>query len=501
MPATRRSAADRRRAAICSSCRGATARCSAPGNPIARAIRTTRRVTESDVAAFIAELNQAFPGARSDAGRHHARPSRRRAGGGARRPRQRSRGTNRSAITPAAGLRGAAQRRRHQVHDGARRRRARHRPGAVEAAAAAGRRAGPPTTPLPGGSMRDIGLAIADARREHDEGLPTDTIPHLIAAYGSRYRDVMELAADRPDWRTRIGAGFAGDRRGAGAGGAQGNGADAGRRGDPADAARRARLSGRRRRSRARRRSSAASWDGRRSGSGRDRGVRSSIGCVGRPTGRRLAQPRLRHRERVEDVGEAGREPDRRIDRRQAERTAARRNAPGPACSARRVSAGRGSRSPETAAAPRRHAAVHLADELGLLRHRPRERQAVSQDVVLPVADVGSARMPTPRLPTTRIDCTVLAPSSDTKKSVVSRPRPLSFDAFGSFVANRMPIAGRLAASGRIRIFVAIDDVLDVVRAVAGDRQQVTTAAPRSRLVICRVVVRSRRRSAARRSS
>ena len=60
------------------------------------------------------------------------------------------------------------------------------------------------TTPLPGGSVRDIGLAIADARREYDEGLPTDTIPHLIAAYGSRYLDVMGIAAGRPEWRTRI---------------------------------------------------------------------------------------------------------------------------------------------------------------------------------------------------------------------------------------------------------------------------------------------------------
>jgi glycerol-3-phosphate dehydrogenase len=60
------------------------------------------------------------------------------------------------------------------------------------------------TTPLPGGSLRDIGLAIADARREYDEGLPTDTIPHLIAAYGSRYRDVMEIAGTRLDWRTRL---------------------------------------------------------------------------------------------------------------------------------------------------------------------------------------------------------------------------------------------------------------------------------------------------------
>jgi len=61
-------------------------------------------------------------------------------------------------------------------------------------------------TPLPGGSIRDVGLAIADARREHDEGLPSDTIPHLIAAYGSRFRDVLDLAVDRPDWRTRIAA-------------------------------------------------------------------------------------------------------------------------------------------------------------------------------------------------------------------------------------------------------------------------------------------------------
>jgi glycerol-3-phosphate dehydrogenase len=60
------------------------------------------------------------------------------------------------------------------------------------------------TTPLPGGSLRDIGLAIAEARREFDQGLPTDTIPHLIAAYGSRYRDVMEIAANRPDWKTRL---------------------------------------------------------------------------------------------------------------------------------------------------------------------------------------------------------------------------------------------------------------------------------------------------------
>jgi glycerol-3-phosphate dehydrogenase len=59
-------------------------------------------------------------------------------------------------------------------------------------------------TPLPGGSLRDVGLTLAEARREHDEGLPSDTIPHLLAAYGSRYRDVLELAAGRADWRTRV---------------------------------------------------------------------------------------------------------------------------------------------------------------------------------------------------------------------------------------------------------------------------------------------------------
>ena len=63
------------------------------------------------------------------------------------------------------------------------------------------------TTVLPGGSLRDIGLAIAEARRDHDAGLPTDTIPHLIAAYGSQYRDVLELADSRPGLKSRVAAG------------------------------------------------------------------------------------------------------------------------------------------------------------------------------------------------------------------------------------------------------------------------------------------------------
>jgi glycerol-3-phosphate dehydrogenase len=63
-------------------------------------------------------------------------------------------------------------------------------------------------SPLPGGTVRDIGLAIADARREHDEGLPTDTIPHLIAAYGSGYREIVEGAAERPELRKRVARGL-----------------------------------------------------------------------------------------------------------------------------------------------------------------------------------------------------------------------------------------------------------------------------------------------------
>jgi glycerol-3-phosphate dehydrogenase len=57
---------------------------------------------------------------------------------------------------------------------------------------------------LPGGDVRDILVAIADARREHDAGLPSDTIPHLIAAYGSRYGRVLELAGERSGWRARV---------------------------------------------------------------------------------------------------------------------------------------------------------------------------------------------------------------------------------------------------------------------------------------------------------
>jgi glycerol-3-phosphate dehydrogenase len=63
-------------------------------------------------------------------------------------------------------------------------------------------------TILAGGNVRDVGLAIAEGRREHDEGLPTDTMPHLIAAYGSRFREVLAIADGRPVLRKRVAKGL-----------------------------------------------------------------------------------------------------------------------------------------------------------------------------------------------------------------------------------------------------------------------------------------------------
>ena len=63
------------------------------------------------------------------------------------------------------------------------------------------------TVALPGGDVRDVTLTIAEARRDYDAGLPSDTVPHLVEAYGSRYRDVLRLCDDRPELRTRVGEG------------------------------------------------------------------------------------------------------------------------------------------------------------------------------------------------------------------------------------------------------------------------------------------------------
>ena len=92
-------------------------------------------------------------------------------------------------------------------------------------------------------------LGVGDCRRQtrrFDEGCrPTLTI-HLIAACGSRYR-VCDGSGRRPAGVAHARrAGVAGDRRAAGAGGTKGNGAHARRRRHPPDTARRARMSNRR---------------------------------------------------------------------------------------------------------------------------------------------------------------------------------------------------------------------------------------------------------------
>jgi glycerol-3-phosphate dehydrogenase len=62
------------------------------------------------------------------------------------------------------------------------------------------------TTPLPGAALEDVDLAIATAEREEGSTLSRETIAHLVAAYGSRYRQVLGDGRDQPgDWRTCVG--------------------------------------------------------------------------------------------------------------------------------------------------------------------------------------------------------------------------------------------------------------------------------------------------------
>src|SRR5439155_26087617 len=50
------------------------------------------------------------------------------------------------------------------------------------------------STPLPGGEMTNAPEDVADP----------DVSAHLVAAYGSRHREVLAAAAKRPEWRTRV---------------------------------------------------------------------------------------------------------------------------------------------------------------------------------------------------------------------------------------------------------------------------------------------------------
>jgi glycerol-3-phosphate dehydrogenase len=63
------------------------------------------------------------------------------------------------------------------------------------------------TAALPGGEIKDVAATIALARRECGVNLPGDTIRHLVAAYGSRYKDTLALCEGQPDLAGRLAEG------------------------------------------------------------------------------------------------------------------------------------------------------------------------------------------------------------------------------------------------------------------------------------------------------
>ena len=209
-----------------------------------------------------------------------------------------------------------------------------------------------------------------------------------------------------------------------------------------------------------------------------------------------LGDSQRRHQgicERVEDVGEPGAR-----SRCSGRATSGRRAPPRRRASCRWCSARRRAPCPATpvpgggVALARVDAAVDLADDFGRLGQRPREREAVGQHVVLPVAARRIAEDAQADVADDADRLDGLGHSSDAKKSVVSRPRPLSFDAFGSLVANRNAERRprwRLRTPGAPSCRSTMSSTLEVVspvavtmsrqrRAVAlGDRQAVVEPA------------------------
>jgi glycerol-3-phosphate dehydrogenase len=162
-----------------------------------------RTVNEADVAAFITELNQAFPSLdlkRSDVTHVHLGivPAVAHADGSASLQGHDSVRDDAPGLVSVAGAKYTTARAVAERITDSLITKLQHAPVACRTA----------TAPLPGGTIRDVSLTIADARREYDDGLPADTIPHLVAAYGSRYRDVLEIAQGHPEWRTRVARGL-----------------------------------------------------------------------------------------------------------------------------------------------------------------------------------------------------------------------------------------------------------------------------------------------------
>ncbi len=58
--------------------------------------------------------------------------------------------------------------------------------------------------PLPGGDVDDVAATIRRARQTYDAQLPPDTLPHLVGAYGTRWREPLEPGSGKPEWLARV---------------------------------------------------------------------------------------------------------------------------------------------------------------------------------------------------------------------------------------------------------------------------------------------------------
>jgi glycerol-3-phosphate dehydrogenase len=159
------------------------------------------RPTEAEIAAFIGELNQAFPSldlVRADVTLVHygAVPATLASNGGVAISGRELVGEDQDGLVSVLGAKYTTARAvAERVTDRIVRRLGRNMVACRTA-----------STPLPGGGIREVTATIAEARRLHDTGLPSDSIPHLVTAYGSRYDHVVALAAERPEWRQRVSA-------------------------------------------------------------------------------------------------------------------------------------------------------------------------------------------------------------------------------------------------------------------------------------------------------
>ena len=210
-----------------------------------------------------------------------------------------------------------------------------------------------------------------------------------------------------------------------------------------------------------------------------------------------------RNLKRVEHVGEPGGEAEARVAATSG-RTASRHRPASPrSCSGRRRERCRATRC---RAAGRRSrvsdAAVDLADDLGRLRQRARERQAVGQHVVLPIAARRIAQDAQAARCRRRGPTAPSWPPGPTRRSRSCRGRGRSRSMrSGSLVANRSPNDGRTRVSPADSDLRADDDVLDARGRIAGGRDHVGQRRRRLAIGDASDGCRTRHRSGSRRSS